>query len=117
MPKDRYQQISKMRDDLRAVHLTQEHRMRADARRQATPVLGHHRRLVTDSDADVHRCVRPRADAASARRHERADTGDAPVGREPAGVAGHAASGQADGCVEANAGSAIAVVDVWPRAT
>ena len=74
---------------------------------QQRPVRGDGAGVVADRAADVHRRVGPAADAAGRGRHQRADAGDAPVGRQPVGATAHVASGQAEGCVDANAGSAM----------
>ena len=94
-------------DDARAVHLAQEDRRGAERLGEPGAIDGDRRRIVADGHAEIHRRVAANADAAGTRRHERADAGDAPVGRERLAGADHVASGQAEGCVDANAGSAM----------
>ena len=94
-------------DHAGTVHLAQVHRRRADRRGEVPSIGGDRIRVVADDDADVHRRIGAGAQAAGTAGHQRADAGDAPVGREPVGRDAHVASGQADGWVDAKAGSAM----------
>ena len=89
------------------MHLAHEHRRRAGHLGQVAAIGGDGRGGVADRAADVHRCIGRAAGPAGAAGHHGADPSDAPVRRQPAGRDLHAASGQAEGCVEANAGSAM----------
>ena len=102
--------VGHQRQRVRAVHLVQEHRPRADGRAQAGAVGGHRRRRVAHVIAQIEvrpgRCRGAVGGAASAPGeagpHAR---GRRPVGHQPVAVdrgmaGGHqaSASGQAEGC-------------------
>ena len=94
-------------DNACAVDLAQEDRRCAGRLAQQRPVRADGAGVITDRGADVHRRVRRATDAPRSGRHQRANAGDAPVGRQPVGANAHVASGQAEGCDDANAGSAM----------
>ena len=94
-------------NDPRPMHLSQEDRRSTDHLGETAPVRGDGRGGVADRAADIHRVEGRAARPSGTTRHHGADAGDARVRRQPAGRDVHCASGQAEGCVEANAGSAM----------